>query len=97
MLPEISDKLDALDMDVTAGELPDHVPGTIPATVLDEDDFKIRADAFKHSAQSTMKFAQGLFRPVYGNNHRDLRHHFPAVIRRDTIRRAVDSPRMTKV
>ena len=48
MLPEISDELDPLDMGVTAGEFADHVPGTIPAAVLDEDDFKIRADAFKH-------------------------------------------------
>src|SRR5713101_3577685 len=62
-------------MGVTAGELPDHVPGTIPATVLDEDDFKIRADAFKDSGQSTMKFAQGPFGPVYGDNYRNLRHH----------------------
>ena len=82
MLPEVSDKLNALDMRVTAGELPDHVPGAIPATVLDEDDFKIRADAFKHSRQSTMKFAQGPFGPVYGDNYRNLRHHLPAVVRR---------------
>jgi len=91
VLSEIADKLNALDMRVTAGELPDHVPRGIPATVFDEDDFKIRADAFKHSRQSTMKFAQGPFGPVYGDNYRNLRHHFPAVIGRDTIRRAVDS------
>jgi hypothetical protein len=82
VLPEIADKLNALDMGVTAGKVPDHVPGIIPATVLDEDDFKIRADAFKDSRQSTMKFAQGPFGPVYGDNYRKLRHHLPAVIGR---------------